>query len=277
MPEPNYAQEVEELGYTVIKQAFSREEIARLRASLESYFQGGDYTYLFGGKARPDAFNAERLADITWLLSNERIANALKQIAGPDIRFCHHSDAHCNLISGWHKDDTGYGETDHWAPSESGDTYAVYKIGLYLDDHSDNTATSSPLRVRKGSHRLQNLDEGEVYAIPTQVGDAIIFDCRISHMGLSDILLENPLAGKFRAVIERLPSAEAKYKARTLYRRLRGIPDRYALFYVFGRPNEFTQDHIDGNVKRQNKQKKGETAQLSERVIEELTKVGIGY
>lgn len=274
----NFAEDIEQVGYTLVKQAFTRDEIKRLRSSLQRYFEhGGDYTYLFGGKARPDAFNAEGLADIVWLLSNERIAQALKAIAGPDVLFCRHSDAHCNLISGWHKDDTGYGTTDHWGLTESGEEYAVYKIGLYLDDHGDDDPTSSPLRVRKGSHRSRGLEDGEVVAIHTEVGDAIIFDCRITHMGLSDILLENKVSRLYRRFVESLSTPEKKYKARMLYRHMRGIPDRYALFYVFGRPNQFSQDHIAGNVRRQMEQSGDATASLSENVVRELTKAGISY
>ena len=273
----DYAREMAENGYIIVRNAFDRDQIQQIREKLIRFFQTPQYAYLFGGRARPDAFSTPALGDILGLLSNERIADVIKQLAGEDAVFCHHSDAHCNLMSGWHKDNSGYGTLDEWSTLPDGQTYGVYKVALYLEDHIGNDANDSSLKVRKGSHTRKSMDEGEALALYTQSGDAIIFDCRVTHMGLQDILLQSKMARQIEKVVRRLPDPALQYTVRELYRKMRGVDDRYALFYVFGRRNKFTDNHIEGNKARQRQQNAGAESRVLPELAANLEKVGIGY
>ena len=58
-----------------------------------------------------------------------------------------------------------------------GEELLVYRVGTYLQDHSNN---ESGLHVLKGSHRKPHSECASVY-IPSEIGDVVIWDCRVFH------------------------------------------------------------------------------------------------
>lgn len=272
MLQRDYRSEVASNGYTVVEGALTTYEIQTLRKTLLHYFRHGDFIYLYGAKLRPDAFNAPGLKDILWLLKKETIAAAIKQIAGENVKFTHHSDVHLNLAGGWHKDNYG---CDDFAVRGDNELYGVYKVALYLQDHLDSNYA---LKVRKSSHKTRSTTEGDVIAINTRAGDAIIFDCRISHMGQQDAMPATA-AGRFylRHIMGLAQSDQSRYKLRHWYRRLTGIPDRLSIFFAYGKCNSFTEEHIAGNVRRQNEQMGIQRAAPCQEIITNLQVVGIGF
>jgi len=218
------------------------------------------------------------LKNILWLLKKQSIVTPIKQIVGGKVKFCHHSDVHLNIASGWHKDNEGYGALDAWSIGVSGETYGVYKVALYLQDHVGQNPEDFALKVRRASHLSRSLNEGGIEDIYTRAGDAIIFDCRITHMGQHDLLQQHLIGRYFAKPILRLaPSEKSRYRIQQLYRRLMGIADRVAIFYVYGKCNAFTDEHIEGNIRRQNQQNRSAHSSACTEVIANLISVGVGY
>lgn len=289
--------EVRENGYAVIAQAFSAKEIATLRDALSSYFSTGDYLYMHGGKARPDFLNCEELSSLSWILGNDKVLAVLKKLIGQDILYCHHSDAQMNVTNSWHKDHCSITESDPWAQSNDDEEYGVYKIALYLQDYSAGDSYS--LRVRKGSHMSSEIDNGEIVDLCTGLGDAIIFDCRLTHMGYSNVITGNSIG---KNIVDYFRSDSSKVEIIENYRHLDGWrpvhqflnwleflalsvldrkkrkPKRLTLLYAFGRPNAFTIQHIQSSVKRQNIHNGADSNNdQSYEVVQNLRKAGIRY
>jgi len=278
MTNHSHRSEVLEQGYTIVRGAISREEVTRLRKSLLKYFKAGDYHYTDGGKVRPDAFSTDGLKDIWWVVSKESIINVIKEIIGEDVRYCHQSDAHINLISGWHKDTGGYHALDVWSKLNDGATYGVYRVGIYLQDHNDKTPGDYSLRVRKASHLLRELEQGEPISIYVKAGDAVIFDCRMTHMGQQDVLRRTRLGRLTREYL--LPYARSpkeQFQLRRFFRRVTGVQDRLAIFFNFAKCNAFTEEHITGNVRRQNFENHVTSSSIKPEVATYLTELGIRY
>lgn len=289
--------EVRENGYAVIPQAFSIQEISALRRTLSRYFSDGDYQYMHGGKARPDFLNCEDLSSLSWILRNEKVVAVLNELVGQDILYCRHSDAQMNVTNSWHKDHCSNVESDPWSQSHDSEDYGIYKIALYLQDYSsgDNYA----LRVRKGSHMSSQIDDGEVVDLCTRLGDAIIFDCRLTHMGYSNVITKS---SPRKNIVDYFRSDGSKVEVIENYRHLNGWrtihkflnwlefltlsvldrknrnPSRLTLLYAFGRPNTFTMQHIKSSVERQNIHNGADSKNdLSYDVVQNLKKAGIRY
>ena len=100
---------------------------------------------------------------------------------------------HSGLSTGWHKDDGGgkyfEGESNFYA----NEACCVYRVAIYLKDCRDEGGLS----VKVGSHSTPNLNYGDELYLGTELGDAVIFDCRLTHKGwvkqrniISEILLK---------------------------------------------------------------------------------------
>jgi hypothetical protein len=277
----DYRSDVLQKGYTIVKQAFSSSQIQALRSQVLTYFNSGDFLYHpTGGKTKPDALNAPGLRNILWILQHAAVMEPLQAIMGKTVQFCHHSDVHLNIATLWHKDSTDYHQTNPFVPTADGTTYGVYKVAIYLQDH--RSGNDYALKVRQGSHRVDNLHQGEIQTLYTQAGDVIIFDCRLTHMGQEDILRLNQLSRLINQHVARTEQRshelrqesrrwmELHYLLRQRYRELMGIPDRLAIFYTVGKPNVFTQEHIAGNQRRQNRQNGFSASPISPDVIDHL-------
>lgn len=276
MQTSKYQSEVLENGYTIVRNALSVDELRFLRKTLINYFNHGDFIYLYGAKVRPYAFNSPLLKDILFILKKDSIANAIKQIAGERVQFCHHSDVHFNLSSGWHKDNYG---SDDFSTTDDNETYGVYKVALYLQDHEGDDCA---LKVRKSSHLTSSLAEGNIENLHTKAGDAVIFDCRITHMGQEGFIPKSrirSLIGRYflKYGLRFAQSQQGKFELRRIYRKLSGMPDKLAIFFTYGKYNNFTDEHIERNVRRQNQQLNVEKSQTPKEVISNLQSIGIGY
>jgi len=278
MNDGEYKQRLEEDGYVVLKNALNIEEVRLLRNIVLDFFHDGNFYYLSGGKARPDALCEPGLKAARDLLKHKSISKVLKEITDGDVMYCHHSDAHSNLVSGWHKDShsRAYHNMDVWSET-NGQTYGVYRVGIYLQDHEKGGSNGYAIKVKKGSH-LSAASEGEVVEIFTEQGDAIIFDCRISHVGETDLLLKTWL-GRFLkySILQLLRNTKSAYRVRDWYHRRKGIEDRLSLFLTYGKRNSFTEEHMKSNMDRQVKQTGIGHHALPGDIVQNLKSVGIHY
>lgn len=257
-------QELRVNGYIIIPDVLSPQEVESLRKTTIDFFtnESNPIIYIFSGKTKSNAFNA--IPGLRFLLKNPKIAEIMKEVCGENVRYAHHSDAHFNMLSGWHKDN--YGDDD-WAKGPNDEQYHAYKMAFYLQDHSNN---NYGLTVRKGSHLLRELNKGEIVDLHSKPGDAVVFDMRISHIGKEPDLFE-----KFVKFFFRNPKTQAKTFEK--YRKMMGVPDKISVFFGFGEPNMFTQEHIDKTIARQNKQNKADSYQIDKEVTKNLEEVGLHY
>lgn len=165
-------------GYLVIQNFFSKEEIYNLREVSLNYFNEEKNHFIFHncGKIVPNAF--EYVKEIRGVLSKDLI-DISKDLLG-DIKYVFHSDLHYNMFNNWHRDlSSDY--IDGFDSEETFEKATIYKIGIYLQDHSDN---NQGLSLIPKSHKI--FDEKEFSSpltLNSKVGDIVIFDQRIMHKG----------------------------------------------------------------------------------------------
>tara|TARA_Y100001970_G_scaffold76688_1_gene97359 strand:- start:56222 stop:56881 length:660 start_codon:yes stop_codon:yes gene_type:complete len=175
--------ELKENGFIVIPGVFQSEQIKEMRSLCYQYFSDGGGFKNAGGHAKPDWIKESNLKKVLDLYQVENIRNIITENVGEEVHFIGHNDLHLNRSVGWHKDRLN-GETRKFevnSPWEKvdGETMKIYKVNLYLQDHSNN---NDGFTVRVGSHSSPNMNEGHIKQIYPNLGDIILFDQRITHM-----------------------------------------------------------------------------------------------
>ena len=241
-------------GYVLLKGAYSTDDIMSIRMLMMEQFltHGG-----FAGRLEsvrsaviPDAGNRNgRILDIVL---SDPVKAAMRDLIGPEFFYLHHSDIHINWTGGWHRDSidkpTYYDflKTDIWAKPQR-DDYRVYKVALYLQDHSDN---DEGFHVVPGSHLTRDPNRPSEIALRTGIGDVVIFDTRLIHRG---VLSSEMAAG---SAFER------------------GL-NRMSLFSSFGPDDVMSREFALGTIWRQNMQQGAEAYALSDDLADVLAKNGV--
>lgn len=248
-------------GYVSIPEMLTRAEIERLTEAVTDHFRDRGQRMSFG-LTQPDAMS--RIPSIRWLLTHQKLLAAFREVAGgDDVQFTFHSDAHSNLIGGWHTDTQAY-----FKPEEiRGDDFQVYKVGIYLQDHLGN---GQGLTVSAGSHRSEKIEASKIRPLPTKAGDIIIFDVRILHHGDKMRFVE-------RVCNKLIRSESLKACIGTVMRRLLGRRDKRSIFFTFGAPNDLTCEFAKRNMARQNRQNKVDHSQRPQELIELLQAHEVPY
>ncbi|MDJ0660798.1 MAG: phytanoyl-CoA dioxygenase family protein [Crocosphaera sp.] len=252
-------------GFVLIENILSIHELKRIRQLIKNHFRHHGVV-ANSGLTQPNA--AVEVPEINWLFYHPKILAVMGQLLGQEqIMFTSHCDVHCRTLSAWHKDDGmkvmegGY----FGFPAYDQEDCKVYKVALYLQDHDRNKAG---LTVRKGSHKLSDINQGEEVYLKTKGGDAIIFDVRLTHTGQQDIypveFLEKP-----NAVIKKGLNKVLKISSQTTEQYLKKIydglfGDRLSIFFTYGLPNEYTKNFAINNMKRQLEQNKNSNLFMSE-------------
>lgn len=170
-------------GYLVIEDIFTKEEVEFCRnISLEYFKKGGGFRNSTG-KAKPDWIKEEELKPLYNLLASKNLEKIVENLIGEPVEFVGHNDLHINRNVGWHKDRLNndarkYEVSSPW-DNVNGETMKIYKINFYLQSHSDN---SDGLVVKHGSHKVENMSEGQDVILRPNLGDIVVFDQRITHM-----------------------------------------------------------------------------------------------
>ncbi|GGD59719.1 phytanoyl-CoA dioxygenase family protein [Croceicoccus mobilis] len=249
-------QDIVEQGFCVLPRFLTTDEVERLRLTLARFFERNGRIYNLG-KSQPNA--AMVCPDIGFLISSPKVVEAFRAATGDDNPvFTGHCDIHQDMISDWHKD-TGHGH-GYFAEDCFTDGCNVIKMGVYLQDHVDGNGLS----VVPGSHLADDLGNDNAVAIPSQAGDVILFDVRITHRGRPGDGVEKSLqkASRIGARIGKsLPAAlrpsgepASILALKTGYDRLRGIASRHSVFFTFGADNRFTAQFAERNMARQQRQ-----------------------
>lgn len=245
----NLADQMQERGYAVIRNLLNLDDIRSLRESCEAFFLSKTHMRSNLGRNMPDA--TRHVPAIHWLYSHPNVLAAFRAALGrDDIVFTRHCDVAMNRLSSWHRDSGGptpYFSGDYIADDEC----RVYKMALYLQPHG---ADGNGLWVRHGTHRKHDQNDGEIRHLETELGDAVVFDVRLTHSG--------QFGDRFETWLKRLGSLilrtgnrkhdhEALLRIKESYWRLRGKRDKYSIFFTFGSPNEYTREFCERNMERQ--------------------------
>ena len=139
---------------------------------------------------------------------------------------------------------------------------------MHNQDHKNELLTNGYTILTK------SLTEGDLEILPTKVGDAIIFDVRLTHMGIPPLLQD----WRGEMLMKIAKSETSKYKLRCFYRRLKGITnDKILVGLVYGINKKFTDNYIINHTRRQNEQNGITQSQLCAELVANLQSAGISY
>ena len=268
--EYNYAQlrqQLKEDGYVVIPALLSIDETLKYRDIIKDYFESGkNYsTYTNGGMGVSNSFGF--IADLRTLLSNKKITEVVSKICDHDLYYLHHCDAHYNRLSAWHKDSSHY-VRNQWEERDGDESFLLYKLALYLQDHSSD---SNALTVRAGSHMIDDLVSGKEVVLKPKLGDVILFDQRISHVGKQYDLKDKIVNRVFKF------DQSKRSKAAALARKVFKEKDKFSIFWGVGQNNEFSKEFSKNIIARQNKQNSTESTRIYTEVIGYLREHNVKY
>jgi len=215
-----------EYGYAHVVELLNHSDLQPMRQLAESFCYGDPRRALqlsYGGYSVPGFLNVSQFAGAHWLVDDARLHRALKAVFnGSRYRFASHNDVGCDFVGVWHKDvlrgaAAAHQRCDVWSPDTDGERHEIVKVMFYLQDHVHD---EQALKVIPGSHleRRTPWDWGYV-ALHPRVGDAVIFDQRLSHAGNT---YYNPFGNR-----------------------------RLLMQVGFGRINRFTDEFERGTVQRQ--------------------------
>ena len=224
-------------GFTVIENFLSNETTSHYKNLIKSYFSNGKNRCLgYKDKTstlKPDGINEPHFEDMKNIFTNKRLLDVIRNITDNKLRNDHHFDVHLNMpgAKGWHTDVQNiYSDGGKNLTKDQGgvwkNTYGVYRIAIFLQDHFNNKGGFSVIPashlVEENEHKIfnevnKNLFEDEYY-IPSKAGDCILFDARLLHKG-------NHYDG-----------------------------DRYSIFTGIGFDNKLSKEHARGSIDRQTRQ-----------------------
>lgn len=293
---------MEEDGYVVIKNIFTKEEVLEMRKIMRNHFKHNNSNVNYLSKSSKlfsvkmlQPLAAIHIPSLWWLFSHPNIVRALRIFLPYECVFTNVADAQIASRGGWHKDDgtarldnsMGYFRSPKLNEFNSKftnpymiDNCKVFKIAIYLQDHSND---SSGLFVRPGSHKTswKHSIQTPKY-LGTKPGDIVIFDVRISHSGRldpiplkwnnSNIWLKNlfsyliniPKIGRYLEDI-----------VTTFYDIFFG--KKFALFLVYGDNNIWTKNYSDSLIKGMINQVRSRKTRLSKKIINNFIKAKIKY
>jgi hypothetical protein len=159
-------------GYTIVRGAYSPDEIRTLRAAA---------------LASKDTERGDLLVRpaLRGVLLDGRLVGMARQILGSD-EIWYSGDSSMTINSNqhrFHKDNAD--RSDGQAPDWQNGRYTLLRFGIYLQDHYRHTAG---LNLRSRSHNATSLTAGRNVYVRTRVGDVAIWNMRITHAGNATLL-----------------------------------------------------------------------------------------
>jgi hypothetical protein len=252
-------------GFVVLPGVLTPDEVSELRHQVDLVLdaKGVDKA---GGTVLPNA--AAEAPILSWIFCHPGILAAVRSATGMDeMVFTMEADLHRNYLAAkWHKDTgeqmmaDGYFGCDAIASPDC----RVYKVALYLQDHSPRIGS---LHVRPGSITTPRLDQGNDVPLAVNAGDVVLFDVRITHRGVAPGAVDWALFGAAKLLSPRHPAPLAA-RLRRRRMRLAGRPDRMAVYFAFGMPNEQSRTFAQRNMKRQLSQLRGASATLPTELVD---------
>jgi hypothetical protein len=239
--EPLLRQDFDENGYIVIKNAFTEEEIDKIRyatlASLASRrAQGKGFTSNRNASGEeyfglPELLSVSELAQLDFVALHPKITNLIHQlIAGP---VCYFGDSTAQIGTGdrgFHKDNVDRSDPKgaDWQSN-----YDVLRLAIYTQD---TYSYSGGMQLRMKSHLCANRFDGKPKNIRLKKGDILVWKLTMTHSG--NTLLPR-IIPEFSHILPRISS----YLPKWLFRPYEN--ERVALFMSFGALNSLhTENYL---------------------------------
>jgi hypothetical protein len=184
-------------GYVIVRGLFSPSEVADFRRRALA---------LPAGERHMDLLS---LPTLRHVLLDERLLRVFRQLVGPDLVYFGDSSVSIDAIShGFHKDNPD--RNDPNGPDWRGD-YPLVRCGIYTQSHNGQP---NGLDLRRGSHMLTSIHDGEHVQADTEPGDVVFWNVRTTHSGYGMTWHGRPIdpasfAGK---VLWRVPALRDKAK-----------------------------------------------------------------
>jgi ectoine hydroxylase-related dioxygenase (phytanoyl-CoA dioxygenase family) len=219
----NYKDKLENDGYFILQNVFTKYEINLYRDEILDYVQNTKTIKNGGGITVPDFIKKKELKNTSLIKNNEKILSVLDILFNKNYRFCNHNDIGINRVVGWHKDklngEVSKYETHNIWKEYNGEKHEIVKVLIYLEDHSND---NDGLKLVPNSHLVPHIKTEGWIQLKPKIGDVVIFDQRITHRGMAK-QVPNP---------------------------------RILISLGFGKNNIFTDNFERGTVTRQNSQNK---------------------
>jgi hypothetical protein len=241
-------------GFVIIPNLLSAEEITKLRHLVTDHMKTDmPNNYSYGAKAQGGA-----MPELGWLYYHPKVLSFMKELLQTDnVMFTSHCDVHSRLLSSWHKGDGSNSRDINSIENLYFDEFTygvddcrVYKMAIYLQDHFYNLGG---LRVRRNSHCLAGVDQGEEIYLKTKAGNAIVFDVRLTHSGQTDLVplpfLDKPISFCLSVIGKVFRTSFFHIALRNFYDRIAG--DKMSIFFTYGFPNDYTVKFARNNMRRQ--------------------------
>jgi hypothetical protein len=168
-------------GYLLIKNVFTKEEIAQIRKEAYASFEEDkkkNLTFRHSSKksnavyVKGDILSKDQLRHVVL---DERIIQIVKVVLGGAPVYFGDSNYHFGVgFRGFHRDNVD--RTDLTAPDWQGE-YTIVRLGIYLQDHKNY---SGGLKVKAGSHKNKS---GKSILVDSEEGDVAIWSLRTIHSG----------------------------------------------------------------------------------------------
>lgn len=178
-------QELLEKGFIIVKNVFTEEEVSFFRKISLEYFNNKGGFASSTGRAKPDWIKEDRLSLLYEKWRYKNMESIIEGLVGEKVEFVGHNDLHLNRNTNWHKDRLNdearkFELNSPWETID-GQTMKIYKVNFYMQSHLNN---QDGLAVILGSHKTEEIDTSKnlIYLCP-DIGDIVIFDQRITHMG----------------------------------------------------------------------------------------------
>ncbi|HET6224943.1 MAG TPA: phytanoyl-CoA dioxygenase family protein, partial [Bacteroidia bacterium] len=166
-------QKFDQEGFLLIKNVFSKEEIAQIRKDAYAEFEldtKKNLTFRNASKlarnarfAKGDILSKEHLRKY---LLDDRILFLVKKVLGGEPVYFGDSNYHFGVgFRGFHRDNVD--RTDRTAPDWQGE-YPIVRLAIYLQDHKNY---SGGLKIRVGSHINES---GKPVFVDSEEGDVVI-------------------------------------------------------------------------------------------------------
>lgn len=255
------AQFFDDHGWVIFRNVFDATEIKNLRRDVECVQQAS-----YPG----DLLSCQSLGGRKFIL-DKRIIDIAKCILRDTPCYFGDSSASVDVgAMGFHKDNPD--REDQGAPDWR-TPYSLIRIGVYLQDHA---WYSGGLAVRDRSHLTVKRNKGRPLAIPTQIGDLVLWSLRTTHSGYATRLKALPQVFVPIPIVKMLGSFNLarKYLLPVLFRPLE-LDKRLALFATFGIDDEHLARYTAYLQTRQYAVSKWQSTVYDRRLFDNAEAVGV--
>jgi hypothetical protein len=230
-----HAEYLKSHGFTILPNFLNTLQVSHFKNLVRTYFEDEKNKCKGYNNAtiKPDGINDPYFEDLKDIFSNPQLIEVINLMTENNTRYVHHFDIHLNKqgSQNWHTDvQNSYSEGKHslgnlkgiWDKNNIKEDYGVYRIALYLQDHTHQGGLS----VIPASHLVENNAKvlstyqsfEDPFYIKSKAGDCVVFDARLLHKGN--------------------PHNEA----------------RYSMFSALGIDNDHSKNHAKGAIARQIRQ-----------------------